>query len=104
MGQQGHPLNTFWELFYRAPAAASWQLVTPPGVADNGGLAVSVASTGRATVGFEPSQLLRYSPLALSSDNGATWTPALVPGSLVAAPDALAIGSGGTGGGTGPAR
>lgn len=96
MGEKGHPLNTFWELFYRAPTAATWKLVTPPGVADNGGLTVSVTSTGSAIVGFEPSQLLRYSPVAVSGDDGATWNPALVPVSLVAAPDALTVGPGGT--------
>jgi hypothetical protein len=96
MGEKGHPLNTFWQLFYRAPTAATWKLVTPPGVADNGGLTVSVTATGSAIVGFEPSQLLRYSPAAVSGDDGATWNPALVPVSLVAAPDALTVGPGGT--------
>jgi hypothetical protein len=57
---------------------------------------VSVSSAGSAVVGFEPSQLLRYSPVAVSGDDGATWSPALVPVSLVAAPDALTVGSGGT--------
>jgi len=64
-------------------------------VADNGGLVVSAAAAGAVTVGFEPSQLLRYSPLALSSDDGASWTPALVPESLVTTPDALATSGGG---------
>jgi hypothetical protein len=95
MGQLDHPLNTFWEVFYRGPGASSWRLVTPPGVADNGGLVVSATGAGAVTVGFEPSQLLRYSPLALSSDDGASWTPALVPESLVMTPDALATSAGG---------
>ena len=98
MGHTGQLVNTFWQLLFRAPGASSWRLVTPPGVADNGGLVLSVGSDGAATVGFEPSQQLRYSPLALSTDNGATWAPALVPGSLVAAPDALAVASGNPGG------
>jgi hypothetical protein len=97
MGQLGHPLNTFWELFYRAPSASLWHLVTPPGVADNGGLVVSVAGDGAVTVGFERSQLLRYSPLAMSRNDGASWVPALVPMSLVTTPDALAVTSGGAG-------
>ncbi len=95
MGQLDRPLNTFWEVFYRAPSASSWRLATPPGVADNGGLVVSATAAGAVTVGFEPSQLLRYSPLALSSDDGASWTPALVPESLVTTPDALAVSGGG---------
>jgi len=97
MGQLDQPLNTFWEVFYRAPSTSSWRLSTPPGVADNGGLVVSATGAGAVTVGFEPSQLLRYSPLALSSDAGANWTPALVPESLVATPDALAVSGGGGG-------
>jgi hypothetical protein len=66
-------------------------------VADNGGLTVSVASTGSAVVGFEPSQLLHYSPAAVSGDEGAAWSPALVPTSLASAPDALAVAPGGSG-------
>jgi hypothetical protein len=94
MGQLGHPLNTFWELLHLAPGASSWRLVTPPGVADNGGLVVSVAGVGAVTVGFEPSQLLRFSPLALSHDAGVNWVPALVPVPLAPTPDALAVTSG----------
>jgi hypothetical protein len=89
MGHQGQPANTFWELFFRGPGATSWSLVTPPGVGDNGGLVVA-ASAGPLTVGFEPSQLLRYSPLAQTTDGGADWTPALLPTALAPAPDALA--------------
>lgn len=91
MGQRGVPLNTFWQIFFRASGAASWTLVTPTGVADNGGLTLTTASDGSATAGFEPSQLLRYSPLARSDDEGSSWTPALVPASLVAGPDAVAV-------------
>jgi hypothetical protein len=89
MGHLREPANTFWELFFRAPGATRWSLVTPPGVADNGGL-VAAASPGGFTVGVEPSQLLRYSPLAQTTDSGAHWTPALLPAALAAAPDALA--------------
>ncbi len=97
MGQLNQPLNTFWQLFYKAPTASLWHLVTPPGVADNGGLVVSVAGVGGVAVGFAPSQLLHYSPLARSSDDGATWAPALVPQSLVATPDSLSATTGNAG-------
>ncbi len=89
MGHLNDPTNTFWELFFRAPGATRWSLVTPPGVADNGGL-VATASSGPLSVGFEPTQLLHYSPLAQTSDGGAHWTPALLPTALAAVPDALA--------------
>jgi hypothetical protein len=91
MGQRGVPLNTFWQIFFRAPGAASWTLVTPTGVADNGGLTLTAALDGSVTAGFEPSQLLHYSPLARSDDDGSSWTPSLVPASLVAGPDAVAV-------------
>jgi len=91
MGHLGDPKNTFWELFFLAPNATRWSLVTPPGVADNGGLVVEV-SPGPITVGILASQLLHYSPLAQSSDDGAQWTAVdvPVPVALAAVPDALA--------------
>jgi len=50
MGQRGAPLNTFWQIFFRASGAASWTLVTPTGVADNGGLTLSAASEARSSL------------------------------------------------------
>jgi hypothetical protein len=98
MGRIGDPLNTFWELFSRPDNTSRWTLVTPPGVADNGGLVTSQGSGpidgALLLAGFEPSQLLAFSPLALSKDQGASWSPGLVPGGLAAVPDALAASSG----------
>jgi hypothetical protein len=98
MGRIGDPLNTFWELFSRPNSTSRWALVTPPGVADNGGL---VASPGPNSIdgallltGFQPSQDLAFSPLALSTDQGGSWSPGLVPGGLAAVPDAVALSSG----------
>jgi len=90
MGQLSQPLNTFWQVFFRAGGTSKWKLVTPPGVADNGGLTLSAPSDASVSVGFLPSQKLEYSPLALSQNDGAAWSAALVPTSLVALPDALA--------------
>jgi len=49
--------NKFWQLFFRPVTGGHWSLVTPQGVADNGGL---VAAGGGAylVVGFRPSQNL----------------------------------------------
>jgi hypothetical protein len=98
MGRIGDPLNTFWELFSRPDSTSRWTLATPPGVADNGGL---VTSPGPGSIddallltGFEPSQLLAFSPLALSKNQGKSWSPGLVPGGLAAVPDAVAASSG----------
>ena len=89
MGDLSDPANTFWELFHNTPGSSTWSLVTPPGVADNGGL-VESASGGSVTVGFVPSGLLRFSPLAVSAHSGASWAPSFLPGALAPLPDALA--------------
>ena len=94
MGELSDPSNTFWQLLHAAPGSSHWSVVTPEGVADNGGLLVGT-SGGSAVVGFLPSQLLHYSPLAQSIDGGATWSPQLLPAGLTARPDALAYSAGG---------
>ncbi len=120
MGRLNDRLETFWQLFFRPTATSRWTLVTPKGVADNGGLVVSTstgagadagAGAGSATAaataatatttttttvslaGFEPSQYLDFSPLASSTDQGETWSPGLLPGGLAAVPDALSASS-----------
>jgi hypothetical protein len=90
MGHLEDPLNTFWQLLYRPSGNASWTVVTPPGVADNGGLVMTTGMLGTVAVGFEPSQNLLFSPLAVTSDHGGTWSPGLVSGSLSPDPDVLA--------------
>jgi len=92
MGHLNDPANTFWELFLRPAGSTSWTLQTPKGVADNGGLVVAEPPAGPVTVGFLPSALLRFSPLAQSTDGGRTWSPGSLSAALVAAPDALAGG------------
>ncbi len=86
MGHLDDPLNTFWELL--ALTGSRWELATPPGVASNGGLVVA-AGPSSVLAGFEPSQDLRFSPLARSSDQGASWSPGVLPAGLAWAPDAL---------------
>jgi hypothetical protein len=85
--------NRFWELFWRPAPSAGWTLVTPPGVADNGGLALAPGSA--FLVGFLPSANLHFSPLASTTDEGRTWTPGVLPAGLASAPDALAVGADG---------
>ncbi len=87
----------FWELLYRGAGSSHWSLVTPPGVQDNGGLAIAAAG-GALLAGFLPSYNLHYSPLALTTNGGTTWTPTPVPlpSGLTGVPDSLALGPGGT--------
>ena len=96
MGQLSDPSNTFWQLAHvgtsSAPSAPRWSVVTPPGAADNGGLAmgVSAGADGSVLTGVLPNGLLRFSPISLSGDSGTTWHPLFLPGGLAARPDSLA--------------
>jgi hypothetical protein len=86
--------NKFWQLFFRPAAGGRWSLVTPQGVADNGGL-VAAGGGGYLVVGFRPSQNLAFSPLATSTDTGRNWTPGLLDAGLADAPGAIAVGPSG---------
>ena len=85
--------NNFWQLFMRPPGSQRWKLVTPPGVADTGGLVLAAAGPSLVT-GFRPSQGLTYTPLTQTRDGGQTWSStgpldaplANVPDALAAAP------------------
>lgn len=98
MGHLDDPLNTFWQTFHLGDGGGRWRLVTPPGVADNGGLVIAAGEGDEAAAGFEPSQLLTFSPLATTADGGGAWAPALAPGALADGPDALAVSTGGSDG------
>jgi hypothetical protein len=90
MGGSAAAENNFWQLFVRPAGASRWSLVTPPGVADNGGL---VAAGGAASllVGFRPNQGLAFSPLAASTDAGRVWTPGLLDAALADVPDGISV-------------
>jgi len=89
MGHLDDPLNTFWQLFFRPDGATNWDLRTPPGVADNGGLVTTGASAGDLTVAFLPSEMLGFSPSAATADDGASWSPGVIPLAVAPLPDAL---------------
>jgi hypothetical protein len=96
MGGSAASENNFWELFFRPAGASRWALVTPEGVADNGGLVATGGAGGTSLlVGFRPSQGLSFSPLAASSDVGQNWTPGLLDADLADVPDALAVAASG---------
>ena len=62
--------------------SADWTLVTPSGVADNGGL-VLAADGNTVTAAVRPSQDLEFTPLATSTNGGESWTtPAPVQGAI----------------------
>jgi hypothetical protein len=84
----------FWQLFARPAGTSRWSLVTPPGVADNGGL-VAAGGGSALVVGVRPSQNLVFSPLATSTDTGRSWTPGLLDAGLADVPGAIALSSSG---------
>ncbi|HEY6473799.1 MAG TPA: hypothetical protein VIY26_12975 [Acidimicrobiales bacterium] len=97
MGQLDDPANTFWQLLHAEPGSSKWSSVTPQGVADNGGIVVAPGvATDSVAVGFLPSQLLRFSPLSVSTNSGHTWSPGFFPGALTSSPNALATGPDGS--------
>jgi hypothetical protein len=86
--------NNFWQLFVRPAGSSTWQLVTPPGTADNGGL-VLAGATGSLITGFRPSQGLTYTPLTLTRDGGRAWSSTgPLDAALANVPDALAAAPG----------
>jgi len=81
----------FWQVFARTGNSGSWKLVTPPGVADNGGLVASAGGAQSLTVAVRPSQKLVFSPLAETANGGASWsTGGPIDAAVAASPDAFA--------------
>lgn len=93
MGGSAAQHDNFWELFVRPAGAAKWKLVTPAGVASNGGLATAPTGAQSVAAAFLPSQGLTFSPIATTADAGLRWAqgPPVTPG-LATTPDALAAG------------
>ena len=95
MGGSVSTHNNFWQMFARPAGSTAWKLVTPPGVADNGGLVAASASAGPLITGIRPSQDLTYTPLALTRNGGQAWSPTgPLDAALAAVPDALAAAPG----------
>jgi hypothetical protein len=91
MGGSVASRNNFWQLFLRPAGSSRWKLVTPPGVADNGGLVVTSAGGQVLITGFRPSQGLTYTPLSQTSNGGQAWSATgPLDAALANTPDALA--------------
>lgn len=99
MGEIGSLANTFWQVVVLRSGQSRWSLATPPGVADNGGLVVADEGGSRSAleVGFLTSELLGFSPVALTTDAGSKWSPGTLPVALTPGPGTLSVSS------TGPA-
>ena len=90
MGGSAASHDNFWQMFVRPAGTSTWRLATPPGVASNGGLILAGLPAGSVMAGFRPSQDLSYSPLAITKDNGKSWSPGLLDAGLADIPGALA--------------
>ena len=96
MGNLTQPLNTFWQLFYRADGSTSWSdKVQATAVATNGGLVLATAGKS-LSVGVRPSNDLTFSPIISTVDSGRSWSNGLLSQGLAAHPEALATGPRGT--------
>ncbi len=96
MGGSAADDNNFWQVFVRRGRAAAWKLATPLGAASNGGITVAAEGGPALAAAIRPSQDLSFSPLASSTDNGATWSQSgLLDTRLAGYPDALAAAPGG---------
>jgi hypothetical protein len=97
MGHLGQPLDTFWQLFFRAAGSTTWSdQVQATAAATNGGLvlaATPVTGSSSLVVGVLPSDRLTFSPLVSTSD-GRAWSNGLLTDGLTQVPDALAAGPG----------
>jgi hypothetical protein len=82
--------NNFWQLLVRPPASQDWRLVTPPGVASNGGLLIAPLRGASLVAGFRPSQGLIFTPLASTDNDGAGWSAGVADAALADGPDAMA--------------
>ena len=92
MGGSAAQFNNFWQLFVRPAAGGRWKLVTPPGMASNGGFILAAPAGQSLITAFRPSQLITYSPLISTADAGAHWSTGHVAAGLADVPDALATG------------
>ncbi len=96
MGHLGHPINTFWQLFFRPPGATSWSnQVEATATATNGGLVLASAGDRSVLVGVRPSVRLSFTPLIATSNGARSWSNGLITAALAARPAALAASTGG---------
>ena len=91
MGHLDQPLNTFWQLFYRASGTSSWSNATSTlATATNGGLIIATPDGQSVEVGIRPANRLTFSPLLTASPTQSSWSTGVLPAGLAADNSALA--------------
>lgn len=98
MGRLGQPLDTFWQLLFRATSSARFSdVVSGLGVATNGGIVLAPGPGTGILAGVRSAARLTFSPVAASLTAGRSWQPvAPLPESLADSPGALVALSNGT--------
>ncbi|MGB9112774.1 MAG: hypothetical protein WCF24_08625 [Acidimicrobiales bacterium] len=86
MGELGDQSNTFWQLFRLRAGSTHWQLATPPGIADNGGLVIEGGTPSALSVAIRPSQYLTFTAIATAGEHSSWSNGGLIPGALVGEP------------------
>ena len=91
MGHLGQPLNTFWQLLNQPAGATAWSdQVEATATGTNGGLVFASPDNRTLDVGIRPSNLLTFSPLISTANNGRSWSDGLLVSGLASRPNALA--------------
>ncbi len=94
MGHLDQPLNTFWQLFFRASGSSRWSNATSTlATATNGGLIIATPDGHSVEVGIRPANRLTFSPLLTASPTQSSWTTGVLPAGLAADNSALATDS-----------
>jgi hypothetical protein len=94
MGHLDQPLNTFWQLFFRASGTSRWSNATSTlATATNGGLIIATPDGKSVEVGIRPANRLTFSPLLTASPTQSSWTTGVLPAGLAADNSALATDS-----------
>ncbi len=85
MGHLDQPLNTFWQLFFRASGTSSWSNAPSTlALATNGGLIIATPDGQSVEVGIRPANRLTFSTLLTASPTQSSWTTGLLPAGLAA--------------------
>ena len=85
-GNLGQPHERFADVL--TETTGRFEVVTPPGMATNGGIALAAVG-GRLTAALLPSQLLHFTPLATSTV-AHSWKPGLITTEVAHHPNAIA--------------
>jgi len=89
VGGKAADYNNFWQVLVQPADTGTWKLVTPPGVASNGGMAIAPMKGNSLVAAFRPSQGLLFTPLAVTGNTGSSWSAGVIDAYLADEPSAF---------------